>query len=66
MSEYNPRPSPVDGNKPRYITMPVVSGASVNYGVYDTTTENFVDIIYMDELLAQEKCNELNRLKAPH
>lgn len=62
----------VDANKARYIPRPIVmngsfvNAASVRYGVYDTITDQWLRASFPQEYLAQEKANELNRLKSPH
>lgn len=51
---------------PRYITRPYAKGTDVRYYVFDKKTDSYIGIPYLEEYLAQEKCNELNRLKSPH
>lgn len=51
----------------RYVPMPITGFRNViKYQAFDTKTDNFIGWQYTDIIQAQEKCNELNRLKAPH
>lgn len=61
-----PSPKIVNADNPRYMVLPFVQGLSTYYYAFDRTTDQYIGFAYLDEVLAQEKVNELNRLKSPH